>query len=409
MKKTLLLQTALVAAAGMMLADASFAQVKASPPAVTVGGYFTQFFKAQDRDNTAQVDQAAVAFSSDAEVWFNLRSVLDNGMVITGRIELEASTYTDQIDERYVILSRSDIGTAEIGSTDRISGKMLYFAPNVLPGHSSTVHSEYSAAPAGLGPLMWFVNSNHDAEGINLYTANDRYFGSKAGKGLQLGLSYVPDGCEDFTQATGAAAASVAAGSGRSCGGNYGATTGGLGSNVGNTSANQISQQWQVGANFVETIEGHTVALYGSYITGHQEGTIGAGRKAEADGWQLGAQVSFDMGQGAAVIVGGGYTREDVESATTKDRKGWSAGIRYLTNGANTGSIGVGVEYYARKDRAPVTLLKTDYDIMTAGLTYQLGPGVLTFAGLGRVENDVPGAGIDTKQTFGVVGFGVTF
>jgi len=413
MKKTLLLQSALVAAAGFMLADASFAQVKASAPAITVGGYFTQFFKVQDKDegNSAlpagNNDQHSVGQASDAEIWFNMRSVLDNGLVISGRVELEAATYTDQIDERYLILSRSDIGTAEIGSTDRVSGKMLYFAPNDLPGHSSTVHSEYTAAFSG--PLMWYANANHDAEGINLYTANDRYFGSKAGKGLQLGLSYVPDGCEDFSQANAGAAASVVAGSGRSCGGGFGSTNPVLAG----TTTTQISGQWQLAANYVETFGDVTVNLYASKMSGYQEGfgaaTAAAGRDKDVGGWQAGAQVAFDVGGGSSITVGGGYTKEDVESATIKKRKAYSMGVRYLTDGAKTGSIGVGAEYYAREDKAPLTFAKTDYDILTAGLTYQLGPGVLTFVGAGRVENDVPGAGADTKQTFGVLGIGVTF
>jgi len=406
MKKTLLLQSALVAAAGIMLADTSFAQVKASAPAITVGGYYNQYYKVQDRDKTAQVDQASQSFASDAEIWFNMRTVLDNGLVISGRIELEGTTFTDQIDEHYLILSRSDIGTAEIGSTDRVSGKMLYFAPNALPGHGTTVHSEYTAA--AVTPLMWFANANHDAQGINLYTANDRYFGSKAGKGLQLGLSYVPDGCEDFSQASAGAAASVVAGSGRSCGGGFGSTTGSPAGSAG-TAGNQISQQWTLAANYVESFGDVGVNLYASYMTGHQEGIVGAGRDTEVGGWQAGAQIAFDVGGGSSITVGGGYTKEDVESATIKERKGYSVGVRYLTDGAKTGSIGVGAEYYSREDKAPVTLAKTDYDIMTAGLTYQLGPGVLTWIGAGRVNNDVPGAGVDTKQTFGVLGVGVSF
>ena len=49
MKKTLLLQTALVATAGLFLADIASAQTKEVPIAVTVGGYMAQVFKAADR------------------------------------------------------------------------------------------------------------------------------------------------------------------------------------------------------------------------------------------------------------------------------------------------------------------------------------------------------------------------
>src|SRR3546814_17910225 len=99
MKKTLLLQTALVAAAGLMLADAATAQDKAVPIGVTVGGYMTRSFTVQDR-GVQQVDQPAATFASpDAEIWFNIRSVLDNGTVVGGRLALEGSTEGAQIDE----------------------------------------------------------------------------------------------------------------------------------------------------------------------------------------------------------------------------------------------------------------------------------------------------------------------
>lgn len=403
MKKTLLLQTALVAAAGVMLADASFAQTKEVPIGVTVGGYMTQFYKVQDRDKQAQVDQATQSFAQDAEVWFNIRAVLDNGLVVGGRIELEAASYQDQIDESYMFLERADTGRVELGSTDRVTGKMLYFAPNSLPGHSSTVHSEYSAAANT--PLMWFVNHNHDTQGINIYTAADRYFGSKAGKGLQLGFSYTPDGCEDFTQATGTGL-SIAAGSGRSCGTPFGTTTGGAGTaNVGN----QLSQQWQLAANYLETFGQFDVALYGGYVSSHIEGALAAGQTdPRVTGKQGGAQFAYNMDGGAAIQFGGGYTKEDV-GITNKDRKAYSLGLRYLSNGAKPGSWGIGAEYYNRSDRALNTLLKTKLDYYHAGLTYQVATGILSFAGVGVSDTDNPGAVVDRKQTFGVLGLGLTF
>src|SRR3546814_8820384 len=123
MKKTLLLQTALVAAAGLMLADAASAQDKAVPIGVTVGGYMTRSFTVQDR-GVQQVDQPAATFASpDAEIWFNIRSVLDNGTVVGGHVELEGSTEGDQIDESYLFVEKHDIGRIEVGSTDLEIGR----------------------------------------------------------------------------------------------------------------------------------------------------------------------------------------------------------------------------------------------------------------------------------------------
>ena len=392
MKKTLLLQTALVAAAGMMLADVANAQTKAQPLAVTVGGYMTQFFKMQDRDDS-QVDQHATGFATDGEIWFNIRGVLDNGTVVGGRVELEAGTYGDQIDERYLFLERNDIGRVELGSTDRVSAKMNYFAPAVLPGHSTTTQSEYTAAVNT--PQMWFGNNNNDAEGINVYTSANRYFGSKAGKGLQLGFSYVPDGCQDF--GTGAAGSSLAATAG--CGGGFGSTV-----NTG-----QLSNQYNVAANYLESFGAVDVALYAGWNSVRREATA----QGRMDGWQVGTQLAYNLGDGAAIQVGGGYAEEDVQKAVAgtggQERQNYSVGVRYLTNGSRPGSIGVGVEYFGREDEVPTTGATTELEYYQLGVTYQLATGVLTFAGVGVSDQDNPGATADVEQTFGVVGIGLSF
>ncbi|WP_298726522.1 porin [uncultured Ferrovibrio sp.] len=400
MKKTLLLQTALVAAAGMMLADVANAQTKAQPLAITLGGFWTQFVKFQDKDIPAgQPNQHSVGTASDAEVYFNIRGVLDDGTVIGGQIQLEAATYGDQIDERYMFIERADIGRIEIGSTDRVHGKMLYFAPTVLPGHSTTVHSEYSSAQGNGGtPLMWFANNNHDTEGLNIYTASNRYFGSKVGKGLQLGFSYTPDGCQDFSSASG---------NNPGCGPGFGGTA----------NNGQLSKQYSVAANYLETLGPVDVALYGSWNTVHLEGTLGAGvTDRRQDGWQVGAQFAYNVGDGSAIQFGGGYSNEDVGRDATgeglgviKDREAYSVGLRYLTNGAAPGSVGIGVEYYNREDTRTLGAGKNELDYYQLGLTYQLATGVLSFAGVGVSDLDVPGSANDIKQTFGVVGIGLTF
>src|SRR3546814_8654906 len=45
--------------------------------------------------------------------------------------------------------------------------------------------------------MMGFGAIQNDKEHINVYTSSNRYFGSKVGKGLQLGFSYMPNACED--------------------------------------------------------------------------------------------------------------------------------------------------------------------------------------------------------------------
>ncbi|WP_341703696.1 porin [Ferrovibrio sp.] len=391
MKKTLLLQTALVAAAGLFVAGAANAQTKEVPVGVTVGGYYQSFYKVQDRDKTAQVDQSSQALGQDAEIWFNIRGVLDNGTIVGGRVELEGTTYSDQIDETYLFVERADIGRIELGATDRVNAKMNYFSPDPFPGHGTTSQSEYAAS--NIQPQMWTVNHGNDNEGINIYTASNRYFGSKAGKGLQLGLSYVPNGCQDFS-------GSVA------CGGGFSSTA----------DAGQLSQQYSAAANYIESFGPVDVALYAGYNSVHIEGTLGAGATdPRQDAWQVGAQVAYNIGDGSSVTVGGGYNNEDVgraagisSSTVTKERESYTIGIRYLTNGSKPGSVGIGATYYNGEDKN-FNSTKDTLDYYALGVTYQVAKGVLSFAGAGVSDAELSTTTNDPKQTFGVVGLRLDF
>lgn len=425
MQQHLRLYSALVGLSALAIADASFAQVKAEAPKITVGGYLAEVFKVQDRpNNPTQVDRNSTALSADAEIWFNLRSVLDNGLVIGGRVELEASTEADQIDERYLILERSDLGRVELGSTDRATSKMVYGAPIAIPGYGTVDPSgpiAITLAPTGArtaGNYSKFVGD--DAEGINLYTAADRYFGSKAGKGLMLGLSYVPDGCEDFSQATGTAAANVTAGSGRSCGGGFGSTV----------NAGQFSNVYTVGANYVESFGSLDIGLYAGYVRYSIEANTTSGgatifKQNGLQGYAFGGMLTYNIQGGSAVQVGGLYKNEETGSKNPATGLGgdqrdvYTAGARYISDGTRTGSYSLGVDYARTKtdqgNAAGVVVVGRDsYTWVSAGATYQLGPGVLGFAGLGRYEYEdavAPTAAVnnDSKVNFGLLGMRVDF
>lgn len=384
MKKTLLLQTALVAAAGLFVADIANAQTKAVPIGVTVGGYFNQMIQFQDRSPSG--GQSDHGLKSDSEIWFNVRGVLDNGTVIGARVELESATYGDQIDERYMFIERADIGRTELGSTDSVTTKMIYAAPNSLPNYSTTVHSEYSAV--NNAPLMRFVNAMDDSDRVNLYTASNRYFGSKAGKGLQIGVNYTPDNCQDLTST----------GTQNGCGGGFFSPAG-------------SEQGFNAAANYLESFGSFDVALYAGYNSVKLIGTgTATSPSTREDGLQGGALFTYNIGDGSSVSFGGGYTDEDVSAV--RQREAYSLGIRYLTNGAAPGSIGIGVEYYNRdeKNTRGATTRTGDLDYYHLGLTYQIAGGILGFAGVGVSDtSDHPTASSNVDQTFGVVGINLNF
>jgi hypothetical protein len=390
MKKTLLLQTALVAAAGLFVADIANAQTKEVPIGVTVGGYYNQLLQYQDRDlRTTDIRDHGI--KQDSEIWFNIRGVLANGTVIGGRVELESATYGDQLDEVYMFIEHPEFGRTEIGSTDAVTTKMIYAAPNSLPNYSTTVHSEYSAV--NNAPLMRFVNAMDDANHISAYTASNRYFGSKAGKGLQLGVTYTPDNCQDFSvQSTDTASITP-------CTGSF------LAAPV------SLEQGFNAAANYLESFGAFDVALYAGYnsvkVIGTGAATSPSGRES---GVQGGALFTYNIGDGSSVQLGGAYTDEDVSAV--RQRKGWTAGVRYLTNGAAPGSVGIGFEYADRNESNSrgATTRVGDLEYWHVGLTYQVAAGILGFVGVGVSDtSDHPTATSNIDQTFGVVGINLTF
>ncbi|MFN4276826.1 MAG: hypothetical protein ACK4FJ_11040 [Ferrovibrio sp.] len=421
MKNALLLQTALIASAWLVLPNVAAAQNKETPIAVTVGGYFTEVIKAADFDNSRTLNgRQSHGLSSDAEIYFNVRGVLADGTVIGARVELEGSTEADQIDERYMFVERSDIGRAEFGSTDRAASKMVYGAPIAIPGYGTvdpTGAIAVTNAPSGArttGNFTKFAGAPDDADGINLYTSANRYFGSKAGKGLQVGFSYTPDGCQDFTSA----------GSTVGCGGGF--TT--------KTDAGQVSRAYTASANYIESFGPVDVALFGAYntfdIEANNAGSLTNGsatvfKSDGLEGWAFGTTLTYNVGDGSTVQLGGAWKTEEMGVGNNDDRKVYAAGVRYLTNGTNPGSFGVGLDYAKTKaDQGNIAGVavngEDEYTWYSLGVTYQIARGVLGFGGIGRYEyEDAIAAGTvvggqsqadnDAKANFALVGMRLDF
>ncbi|WP_341897652.1 porin [Ferrovibrio terrae] len=435
MKKTLLLQTALVAAAGLFVADVASAQVKAEPISVSLGGFMEQNFKIQDKGtnaNTSQQAESDMTFGRpNTEIWFNIRAVLDNGLKVGGRVELEGATYGDQIDESYAWFENDSYGRIEVGSTDRVSSKMNYFAPAAIPGIGTTAPAEASAAR--ISPLMWYRNSGNDVQGINVYTASNRYFGSKVGKGLMLGVSYVPDGCEDDSvlgtvssnsdTTTGALSNALT-----SCG--QGAGT----SPFGTKTSGNLKDMLQFAGNYLESFGAFDVALFASYnrTNVEQRATSASGTNGNSflkganglTGYALGTTITYNVGDGSTLQVGGGYRNEEVfavraPGATVNTILGkesaYTAGIKYLTNGAAAGSIGIGADWWTGSNvvgAGASNVAGSDMDYYGLGLTYQLAAGILLYVGAGIVDytDQVKTTSTgDYKQTFGQTGFVFNF
>ncbi|HEX9461003.1 MAG TPA: porin [Alphaproteobacteria bacterium] len=209
MKKQLLSTSALVAAGMIATTGSAVAQAPASSPIqVTVGGYMYQFFSytsQKDRNGGSQAGPATLTqrpvkfqVNSDSEIWFQGKTTLANGISVAMRVELEANTEADQIDESFAIVEGA-FGRIEIGSTDNANYKMSIHAPEATIG-TGVAGSNGHLGQLVANPTRQQINDSpfsntlprmgdNDSEKISYYTP--RF------EGFQLGFSYIPELTQD--------------------------------------------------------------------------------------------------------------------------------------------------------------------------------------------------------------------
>jgi outer membrane protein OmpU len=202
MKRVLLGTTALIGA----LIDLGATPARAeSPIQLSVGGFFrTAYLVVLDDDNSlpnnfAQEpgdDKAEDGVFSDAEIHFVGRTVLDNGLEVGARVELEGEDDSladdgDQIDEAWIWFA-GGFGEVRIGSDDEALANSC-----VLPPGGTANFSAFS-------PNQWGANSLNEAPFGNVSNSactgvDDRsdaqkiiYF-SPLFYGFQLSASYTPN------------------------------------------------------------------------------------------------------------------------------------------------------------------------------------------------------------------------
>ncbi len=130
MKKQLLAGTAIVAASVLIAGGAVAADKKMMKPSISVNGYY-EGVVGGILDEDMGADTSALDTRTDAEIHFNGRGSLDNGMKLHARVELEgqnnhsaANAGGDPIDEYFIKVSGS-FGSITLGGTGGAPVKML--------------------------------------------------------------------------------------------------------------------------------------------------------------------------------------------------------------------------------------------------------------------------------------------
>jgi hypothetical protein len=189
MKKALLGTTALIAA-GLAVGDAYAADgVKLSIGGRYMGAAGVTF----DDSDVPGLDDTwrDYVFKQDVEVYFAGETVLDNGLTVGARVELEGQTSGDQIDAVYAYFS-GGFGEIRFGDTSEALGQMCYLVPSAsgIFGADSPNFNFSNAGITGYGA------TNGTCYGVDDKSTKLVYF-SPNFAGFSFAASFTPDNTED--------------------------------------------------------------------------------------------------------------------------------------------------------------------------------------------------------------------
>ena len=345
-KRTALLGSTALLAVGLAAGQATCAD----KIRVGLGGYFNAFFVYGDQDDgegEAAEGRRDHKIAREAEVAFFGETVLDNGLTVGVNIKLEAETCDDQIDESYVYFEGS-YGRLEVGSEDPAPDAMFYGAPVPIAGVGlSTPDDVFASLTNSVGTPATIVNISGDAEKLTYFTPRIA--------GIQLGLSYTPDNCEEN---------SAGGDSGFACGGSYSGFQS-------EETPGQQSESIEIGVNYVNSFGDVDIGAYAGYAAGDLEVSDPAAE--DQNQWGLGFEVGY-----AGFTFGAEYKEDDQgSSGRNTDRTDWAVGLAY-----GQGPWTVGVQYVNAEVEEGDGLGEDETEGFQVGGTYNLGPGVLLTGGV---------------------------
>jgi predicted porin len=197
MKRALLGTTALIGASLGATAPAT----AESPIQLSVGGFFrTAYLVVLDDDNSQPDsfnpepgdDKAEDGVFSDAEVHFVGRTVLDNGLEVGARVELEGEDDADdQIDEAWIWFA-GGFGEVRIGSDDEALANSCVLPPGGTANFSAFSPNQWGAN--SLNELPFGNVSNSACTGVDdRGDAQKIIYFSPLFHGFQLSASYTPN------------------------------------------------------------------------------------------------------------------------------------------------------------------------------------------------------------------------
>lgn len=275
----------IVASGAMMVSGAAMAAEEGLK--LKLSGWFSGVIAVGDDGNVAHRN---ISFQSwNSEIHFTAEGTTAGGITYGFRVELEGSTQADQIDESYLYFS-GDFGRIIYGNDDVAAFNLTAASPT--PDKVGVLAVNY--------PDYWFGSSFISTYPILGGDSNKFIYFTPRIAGLQGGISYAPDICED-----------------QSC-------------NIGNFEADNngtfgSGQQVSGGLNYLVPIDKAKLMLSGTYTWTESEG---AGLE---DIPQLGFGASLSVPAGIGEIrLGGSYLgMQNARGVKDVDVDQYEAGLRY--------------------------------------------------------------------------------
>lgn len=345
MKKALLGTTALIAA-GFAVGDA----YAADGVTLELGGRYMGAAGVvfEDADGFDDDDFRDYVFKQDVEVYFAGETVLDNGLTVGARVELEGQTSGDQIDAVYAYFS-GGFGEIRFGDTAEAWAAMCYLVPSAsgIFGADSPNFNFSNQGVTGYGA------TNGTCYGLDDKATKIVYF-SPNFAGFSFAASFAPDDSEDT----------------RNTDGVFGAATrpdfdGGNSENL------------SLGANFTHDFNGVNLILGGGGTWSFDREVGPADERHDYNAYAQVGFAGFTIGGAMGIRQNRGTDGSDdfiYGAGVTYNWDAWTVGLGY-THGRYElfqagGAIVLSVTLTTTSD------ITDDSNIFSLTASYALGPGI---------------------------------
>ena len=335
MRRVLLGSAALLGAA-MMFAGPAAAEME-----VSFGG----FMKAEFWSTSQHVDGSRPRGYNfgidDAEFYIRAKNTADNGLSYGVNVDMELRDDLD-IDEGYIFFS-GEFGIVQLGGND-------------APGIDMVYSGDFSLVAAGGydGGLGASYNFQNDIVGADLLADPDDsaklIYYSPRFSGFQIGVSYAPDAA----QAT-------------------------VGNDTESSDDGSQEDQFSVGLNFVDSINGVDIGVGIGYITSSTEP---GGTDEDSEGLHVGFNVGL-----SGFTFGASYA-DNFDTGCDIATAGCDGGNWYeIAAGYGTGPFSIGVGYY-HGERDVTSDTDEETDILSITGQYILAPGATLYAEYDHVDEN---------------------